>query len=294
MSPRQIPSYDLYADARTYPVPGFLHAERIGVRSRPNDWRIRSHRHAAMWQAMLVVDGGGEGAIDGRRFKLAPPFLVWVPAGLVHAYDFEPETDGIVVTAARDLLEGLLAREGFGDCAFLAQRVLALSLDDPRHAKAIELHMSSILSELGLHGFGGRAAVCAHFELLLVAMARAAGEVGASRSRRADEELSQRFRALLEERFRDHWTLARYAEALGVTIDRLYAGVRSASGRSPQAVLHDRLMIEAKRGLLYTSMSVQEIAYGLGFEDPAYFTRFFVRRAGHTPTGFRVAEEKMA
>jgi len=48
-----------------------------------------------------------------------------------------------------------------------------------------------------------------------------------------------------------------------------------------------RIVLEAKRQLRFTSGSVSEIAYALGFDDPAYFTRFFSRRAGLSPRAFR-------
>ena len=46
-------------------------------------------------------------------------------------------------------------------------------------------------------------------------------------------------------------------------------------------------MVEAKRLLIYTGKSVAEVGYDLGFEDPAYFARFFAERAGSAPSAFR-------
>ncbi len=294
MSRQAIPSYDLYADARHDPVPGFLHAERIGARARLHDWTIAPHRHAGMWQALLLAKGGGAAMIDGRDVAMEPSWLAWVPAGVVHGYRFLPDTDGVVVTAARDLLDAALRRDDFAPLGFLRDRSRAGKLDDADPpAQAAAAAMEGILAELGLSGFGGRAAATAQFDLLLVALARIMGPPDQGRAG-AGDDLANRFRALAEAHFREQWPLTRYAAALGVTVDRLYGSVRAASGRSPQAVLHDRLLIEAKRGLLYTTMSVGEIAYGLGFEDPAYFTRFFVRRAGCPPTVFRTCEGDLA
>lgn len=60
-------------------------------------------------------------------------------------------------------------------------------------------------------------------------------------------------------------------------------------GRSALEVVHDRLLLEAKRDLIYTSMTVKEVSNALCFSDPAYFTRFFARNAGLSPTAFRDA-----
>jgi len=52
-------------------------------------------------------------------------------------------------------------------------------------------------------------------------------------------------------------------------------------------LLHDRLVLEAKRKLSFSHQSVKEISYELGFEDPAYFSRFFKNHAGIAPQDFR-------
>ena len=62
---------------------------------------------------------------------------------------------------------------------------------------------------------------------------------------------------------------------------------RAVADASPQQILHARLLVEAKRQLLYTVRASSTIAYALGFKDPAYFSRFFKRATGKTPKAFR-------
>ena len=68
-----------------------------------------------------------------------------------------------------------------------------------------------------------------------------------------------------------------------VTPARLNAACRARLGTTASGLLHDRVITEAKRWLIYTGMSVAEIGYALGFEDPAYFSRFFSKRTGQPP-----------
>jgi AraC family transcriptional activator of pobA len=60
-------------------------------------------------------------------------------------------------------------------------------------------------------------------------------------------------------------------------------------GHGALAVLHDRIVLEARRELAYTTLSVKQIALDLGFADAGYFTRFFLREAGQTPSAWREA-----
>jgi AraC-like DNA-binding protein len=91
----------------------------------------------------------------------------------------------------------------------------------------------------------------------------------------------------VEAGFRTRHAVADIAAGLPVTRGRLDAICRRHAGRTAQQVIHDRIVLEAQRSLIYTGLTVAEIAYGLGFADPAYFTRFFAREAGETPGEFR-------
>lgn len=97
----------------------------------------------------------------------------------------------------------------------------------------------------------------------------------------------QRFVALAEQHYREHRPLAFYAQALGVTPDHLSRTCRSLTGQSAQQRLHERLMLEARRMLAYTVMPVTQVASLLGYEDAGYFTKFFTRCVGSTPSRYR-------
>ena len=84
--------------------------------------------------------------------------------------------------------------------------------------------------------------------------------------------------------------VAFYAGRLGVSETHLNRICRAAFGTSALGAITRRLMLEATRDLTFTTMSVKEVAYSLGFEDPAYFTRAFLRATGETPGAFRKRE----
>ncbi len=82
-------------------------------------------------------------------------------------------------------------------------------------------------------------------------------------------------------------TLAPYARSLGVTTNHLNDVVREATGTPPGEHIRARRLLDAKRMLLHSSLSVSEIGYRLGFKDPSYFSRFFRRYEDATPAAFR-------
>jgi AraC family transcriptional activator of pobA len=76
------------------------------------------------------------------------------------------------------------------------------------------------------------------------------------------------------------------AEKLAMTTSSLYGVVKGFSGVSPKEWMTNRLMLEAQRKLQYESLSVKELAYELGFTDPAYFSRLFKKSTGRSVSAF--------
>jgi AraC-like DNA-binding protein len=78
-----------------------------------------------------------------------------------------------------------------------------------------------------------------------------------------------------------------YASLMGISAVRLTRACRTATQSSPLELIHERVMREACRELSYSDRSVSQIAYGLGFEEPSYFSRRFREVVGVAPIIFR-------
>jgi AraC family transcriptional activator of pobA len=96
-----------------------------------------------------------------------------------------------------------------------------------------------------------------------------------------------RLRERIEQRFRLREPVAVHAHAIGVSQTALRLACAGVAGLSPAVMLDERTLLEARRLLLYTRLSVNQIAYSLGFDDPAYFSRFFARHVGRPPSVYR-------
>jgi len=145
-----------------------------------------------------------------------------------------------------------------------------------------------LLREFGRSAAGRRAALRGLLGALLANIQRLLHEpADASAVGSRDQELIARFREQVERSFREHVAVAEYAARLQTTETTLRRACYAAAGQSPIDLIHLRLLIEAERQLRYTSMSVTQVAYYLGFEDPAYFSRFFTRSMGVSPRAFR-------
>jgi AraC-like DNA-binding protein len=103
----------------------------------------------------------------------------------------------------------------------------------------------------------------------------------------ADRSLFRRFKELVDDRYDTLHQVSDYAQLLNVSPGHLNDIVRQHTGRTATSLIHQRVALEGKRLLFHADLSVKEIGYSLGFDDAAYFNRFFKRLTGETPATFR-------
>ncbi len=99
------------------------------------------------------------------------------------------------------------------------------------------------------------------------------------------------FKLMVETHLTEQPSVNAIAEKLALTTNSLYRIVKEYSGISPKDFFTNRLMIEAQRKLQYSSLSVKELAYELGFNDPDYFSRFFKKCTGKSVSEFLEAQQ---
>ncbi|MGB0748732.1 MAG: helix-turn-helix domain-containing protein [Magnetospiraceae bacterium] len=283
-----IPYCYLYGDPVTDVELNFMHIELIKERSGAHDWTIRAHAHPDHTQILFVESEGGAILIEGKEYLIPTKSIVLIPAAMVHEIHFRPGTDGYVITAALDYVR----RVAQGDHRLL--EIVATPAVFPLDQTVLNVNaiMDSFhwaYREYASSAPGRRLSIMAQFLRILVALLRLSGEqerldvAGSDR----DYEILCRYRQMLDRNFRTEKSLESYAKELGVSPQRLNQACKARAGKTSSELLHERLIIEAKRYLLYMELTVAEIGYELGFEDPAYFSRFFSQRVGQPPSAYR-------
>lgn len=269
--------YNLFGEAGD--LPDVVHCETIASRSVLHDWTLAVHRHARLHQVLLIERGGGEATLDGRVVPLKPMQIVNVPVGHVHGFSFVPGTQGWVLTIAGEILdEALLAAEGL-------RGVLSRSAV-VRGTPQIRVTMKQIFAEHAARDFG-RAHVLRALSAAMIGLVARALTSESGSSGNSESNLFRRFETLLEQHHLERWTVADYANALAITPTHLNRVTRAATGDTASHLILNRLVREARRNLVYTNLPVSTIAYALGFEDPAYFSRVYAAATGLSPRAFR-------
>jgi len=291
----RLPTYALYGETGGKPAYGadigWLHCESIAERSRLHDWEIGVHRHESLFQLLAIRSGSCDTTLDGQRLKLRGPCLVTVPALVVHGFHFSPDVKGIVATVLEQRVQGLLDGDPALKEHVLRPHAQAISRDT---ATGIDRAVQALLREYHGHADWRGVALDVTLLHLLVLAGRALTDVARASEPHGQRALDhvQRFRHAIARRFREQPSMAACADELGITPTQLNRACQQVLGHNALGVLHARLLLEAQRELAYTTMSVKQIAFGLGFTDAAYFTRFFQRHTGRTPSASRETLER--
>jgi AraC family transcriptional activator of pobA len=284
-----VPVFQLYGEEAQSLTTDLIHCESIAARSRLHNWEIRPHRHHGLFQVLWLERGEANFQLDGRQGQLLGGTALLLPQHCVHGFTFSKDAQGIVITFAYALLDKLETH--------LAHELM--SLGGPVQCLPSDLGsdgtIQAVLRALHLEYQGRdayRQTVIA--SLLNYTLARLIRQRQTELSDRKSIPAGRarghvkRFVALIEVNFVLHLPLDQYAIWLDISVAHLNAICRQISGRSALQLIHERLMLEAKRELIYTAMTIKEISELLGFTDPAYFTRFFKRQEGMSPSDFRL------
>jgi AraC family transcriptional activator of pobA len=282
------PLFGLYGEAIETLEPGYVHIEDVEARSRALDWRIESHRHANLFQVLCIFDGASDVQFDDHVRSLTSGSVITIPLGVVHAFRFAPGTEGTVLTIADEALREDVKLAHFESL----MRTPQLIEFDPASTlfRQLSFQLTAIAEEFGRASTGHGLMLTSLVRVVLTMLVRRLEEtrlvVAAGRS---GSELLKGFRALLEEHYAANWSVTRYAAELNTSVSSLNRRCKRYVGMTAKSIIQTRVLMEAKRKLLYTREPIEQIAFTLGFSDPAYFSRFFSKWEQIPPGAYRRA-----
>ncbi|TWG94600.1 AraC family transcriptional activator of pobA [Mesorhizobium sp. J18] len=290
---RTVPTYRLYRERTGESGDFWLHCETIPERTHLHNWEIAVHRHDAFFQIFSLTAGKGELLGTEKARSFAAPCALFIPPRAAHGFRFSREVDGLVVTALSDRLNSVAASD-LAIAAYAEEtRITPLAPDHPDAALAVE-SIRRIHAEIAGHAPGRSLLLDAMMTQAIVSLARLGAEADhlASEIATRDRERIEHLETLIGAHFREHQPVGFYAEKIGVSSAHLNRLARALTGASVQELIARRVMEAARRDLVFTPTPIQAIAFSLGFQDPAYFHRFFRKIAGVAPGAFRQAERK--
>ncbi|MGX5801400.1 helix-turn-helix domain-containing protein [Bradyrhizobium sp. Arg314] len=282
MNQTAIPEFFVYGEpARALDV-GFLHVETVQARASVHRGQVLAHKHPQMAQITFWTSGQGLYRIEDKTWSFSAPTVSFMPSGVVHGFDIEPGTDAVVVSVADAALAAIAEHSALP----LDQPVFITARGDTGLWQRLGDTVRMIQAEYAEAQAGAEKILPPLIAVALSLIARLDVQSHAV-TVPAAVALGGRLRRLIDRHFRDDWPVERYVEELGATRHLVDKAAHQVLGSGVRQAIGERRLVEAKRLLLFTIRTVEDIAYETGFNDPAYFSRFFRQAVGLSPAAWR-------
>jgi AraC family transcriptional activator of pobA len=289
MAKQDIKSFALYGEFGELDNPDFVHIETIASRSQIYDGTIRPHIHNDLFQVIYIRQGQAKVTLEKLQHDVDGPCAITIAPGIVHGFQFQPDTDGHVLTVAGSLpLSGADERGKSLFEVFYRAPLIINFFGSAADSQSIADLLGTIAVEHAWPRFKRTLMLEWQVQILLLRLHRQLlTDNRDSDGTNPGRDVLNRFRTLVENHYREHWEVQAYADRLGLSEHHLTRLCRENLHKTPLEIIHHRVVLEAERKLIYTIDPVSMIAYELGFKDPAYFSRLFKRKTGTTPGAYR-------
>ena len=253
------------------------------------------HYHDRFYQLHVIENGVVRVHLDETSYSAQGPMFFLTPPTVPHAFVLEDHAEGHVVTTRQPIMWEILGtiEQNAWPRGFLNTPLcIEMKAGEDEQVTRRILYLLALMAEEKTNSIGANdSAMKALLQLVLIYISRLSYQAPRRKSfRKEDVRVFHEFNELIETHYREHIKLKRYAGEIGVTEARLNEICRRLSGLPSKRLVIERVMQEARRRLLFTTRSISEIGYELGFRDPAYFARFFRRNAGMTAGQYRSSD----
>lgn len=233
------------------------------------------HLHG-FYEIIWFQKGSGTHYVDFNQYAIAPGTIIFISPGQIHSFDTKHDQEGYVLKICAELFDDFVS-------------LSCVTVQD-KDSAALEMLIGAMQEELKKEdSLGHREALHALVKLFVIMVRRSYAEINPSapNPHKVSYKAFLNFRKLIEENYCRLHTVKDYAALLNVSSKTLTLYVNECSKYSPLELINNRIILEAKRLLRYSVLSVKEIAFRLGFEDPSYFAKFFKRLVKQSPADYR-------
>ncbi len=272
--PKDIPLYHLpkITNLNSSFQMGYLNPAEFGEGSSVPD------RHSFYTIFWFTEGGRGKHYIDFIPYEIEPNTLFLFRPGQTHYFEIDQIPQGYRFFMEQDLAQSKFDLKIY-DFFQLAKESPVLYLDQ-EEANELQPVVGLLLDEFNQSSNQTNESLAHLLKVVFIKIE----EFYKNRYKNFEDELDgliDQFQHLVEEHYFEQHRIKQYASQMGITADYLSERVKAVLGEPPSKLIHHRLMVEAKRLLAYTDLTSAEIGLTLGFNDTAYFSRFFKREASH-------------
>lgn len=248
------------------------------------------HRHD-FFEVLYLLKGSGLHVIDTNKYEIKPPCIFFMSPGQAHKLELSNDIEGYIFIFTSDFY--LLNRSNqntlieFPFFYTIHQDNPPLLLENESDIRFLESLFRQGIAEIRDAEESNTEMLRSILDLILTTCAARYQVTENLLNKGKGQILVKRFFHLVEENHQKNLSMSDYSGMIGVTPNHLTQTVKLLTGKTSSQIIKAKQLLEIKRLLVHTNLSVSEIANQLNFEDQSYFTKFFKRETGFTPIQFR-------
>jgi AraC-like DNA-binding protein len=260
-----------------------IDGEALGIEANP-------HRHN-YYSIIWPFSGAGKHIIDFREYSLSANHIFFVSPNQVHQVLITAPFFGYVILFTSEFLDRNSIRNDF-----ITNLKLFQSSDEtpPLPVGDETANKLRLFADNMMNAFRGKEdlfleTIGAYLKLFLIECNGQCSLIPGSNLQgiEVSKTLVKNFKDLVERQFPGNHQVKDYAEILNVTPNYLNEVIRTSINIPAKEFIQNRLILEAKRMVVFTDKSSKEIGFELGFDDPSHFSKFFKINAGQSLQEFR-------
>ena len=242
--------------------------------------------------------GEGTHIVDFDEYEIEQGTVFFLSPKPIHTYRNLSNVDGIAMCFPEDFLlkidnelQGRIKTKMFYPANGFAHCIISEA------AKEKMMPIVKLMQEASALQYENKSLQASYFasllSLLLIDMIRL-GEWGDSSFSKVSSDSFQvyaKFVQMVEDNYIEHHAVKDYIEKLGVSQTTLNQYTQQYAKTTPLKIINNRIILEAKRLLRYSTTRTKQIAFYLGFKDDSYFIKLFKRNVGMSPVEFREKEK---
>jgi len=248
------------------------------------------HRHD-FFEILYLSNGSGFHIIDNNRYPIQPPCVFFLSPGQAHKLELSHDIAGHIFLFTAEFYQVNQTRKGrlleFPFFFSVDRTNPPLQLIHESDEKFLQNLFQRGCSEIEKGNNCSEDIIRAVLDLILVSCDQLYPVNSGSIKPGKGHFLVKQFLLLIEENYQRNLRVGEYADMLAVTPNHLTQMVRQVTGKTSLELLQEKYLVEIKRLLIHSNLTVTEIAELMHFEDQSYFTKFFKKYTGYTPRKFR-------
>ncbi|MEM1138166.1 MAG: helix-turn-helix transcriptional regulator, partial [Bacteroidota bacterium] len=242
------------------------------------------------FEICIFSEGEGIHEIDFKSYNIKPKSIHLVAPGQVHNIHKKKSTSGYILAFNRDFFAlfspdkdikqtVLVARAGMNNTIF--------NLSNKDFNSFLDI-VKRMIQESRTNGKHTHQVLKSYLHIFILKLSEFSTEVVVPEIKKNDKYiLVNSFKKAVEQHYKELHLVKDYADLLNVDPIRLNKICKKLTSKTAGTIITDRIILEARRQLVFSSFTNKEIAHYLNFEDPSYFSRVFRKKTGFSPTAFR-------